>query len=58
MGLHGTSFNDRESFFYREDGLNQNLSDLDLEAVRLLYGGRLKSGMDLEETRKTLGIST
>ena len=58
MGLHGTSFNDRESFFYREDGLNRNLSDLDTEAVRLLYGGRLKSGMDLEETRKTLGIST
>ena len=58
MGLHGTSFNDKESFFYRESGLNQNLSDLDKEAIRLLYGGRLKTGMDLEETKKTLGISS
>jgi hypothetical protein len=57
MGLHGTSFNDRESFFYREPGLNKNLSDLDIEAVRLLYGGRLKSGMDLEEAKKTLGLT-
>ena len=58
MGLHGTSFQDKESFFYREEGLNRNLSDLDIEAIRLLYGGRVKSGMDLEETRKTLGLST
>lgn len=58
MGLHGMSTTDRESFFYREDGLNQNLSDLDTEAIKLLYGGRLKTGVDLEETRKTLGLST
>jgi hypothetical protein len=57
MGLHGTSFQDRESFFYRESGKNRNLSDLDTEAIRLLYGGRLKTGMDLEETRKTLGLT-
>ncbi len=58
MGLHGTSFTSRESFFYREDQLNQELSDLDREAIRLLYGGRLRTGMDLEETRKTLGLIT
>ena len=58
MGLHGTSFTNRESFFYRDDKLNQELSDLALEAIRLLYGGRLKTGMDLEETRKTLGLTT
>lgn len=58
MGLHGTSFTNRESFFYREDQLNHELSDLDREAIRLLYGGRLRTGMDLEETRKTLGLTT
>ncbi|HWQ68147.1 MAG TPA: hypothetical protein VN372_14925 [Methanospirillum sp.] len=57
MGLHGTTFNDQESFFYREEGITRNLSPLDTQAIKLLYGGRLKSGMDLEEAKKTLGLS-
>lgn len=57
MGLHGTSFYDRGSFFYREPGQNMNMSDLDIEAIKLLYGGRLKTGMDLEEAKKTLGLT-
>jgi hypothetical protein len=57
MGLHGTSFNDRESFFYREEGKNKELSDLDIESIKLLYGGGLKSGDTLEDARKSLGLS-
>ncbi|MFH0967977.1 MAG: hypothetical protein V1862_09880 [Methanobacteriota archaeon] len=58
MGLHGTSYNDRESFFYREEGKNKEMSDLDTESIKLLYGGGLKSGDTLENARKNLGLST
>jgi hypothetical protein len=58
MGLHGTSYKNRESFFYREEGVNKNLSDLDMEAIKFLYGGGLKSGNSMEEVKKTLGLST
>ncbi len=58
MGLHGTTFNDRDSFFYREEGKNKELSDLDIESLKLLYGGGLKSGDTLEDARKNLGLST
>lgn len=58
MGMHGTSYTDRESFFFREEGKNKELSPLDIEAIRLLYGGGLKSGDTLEDARKNLGLST
>ncbi|PKL60847.1 MAG: hypothetical protein CVV33_00575 [Methanomicrobiales archaeon HGW-Methanomicrobiales-4] len=58
MGMHGTTYTDRESFFYREEGKNRELSDLDLESIKLLYGGGLKSGDTLEDARKSLGLST
>jgi hypothetical protein len=58
MGLHGTSYKNKESFFYREEGINKNLSDLDMEAIKLLYGGGLKNGNTLEDVRKTLGLTT
>lgn len=56
MGMHGISYKNTESFFYREEGKNQRLSDLDIEAIRLLYGGGLKSESSLEDTKKTLGL--
>lgn len=58
MGLHGTSYKNKESFFYRNEGLNRNLSDLDKEAIKILYGGGLKAGDTLETTRKMFGLST
>jgi len=58
MGMHGVSYNERDSFFYREEGLNSELSELDSHAIKLLYGGRLKTGMDIEEVRKTLGLTS
>ncbi len=56
MGLHGTTYSEQDSFFVKEIGKNTELSSLDEEAVKLLYGGRLTTGMSLEETRKTLGL--
>lgn len=58
MGLHGSTYSEPDSFFYGENDLNRNLTALDKEAIKLLYGGRLKSGIDLEETKKTLGLKT
>ena len=58
MGLHGTSYKNKESFFYRSEGVNRELSDLDIEAIKLLYGGGIKDGETLEDVRKILGLST
>lgn len=58
MGFHGTSYKNKESFFYRNEGVNRNLSELDIESIKLLYGGGIKTGSTLEEVRKILGLST
>ncbi len=59
MGMHGTTYSEKDSFFYQVGGVrNTELSDLDKEAVKLLYGGRLKTGIDMEEMKKTLGLKT
>lgn len=58
MGLHGVSYKNKESIFYRNEGMNRELSDLDKEAIKILYGGGLKSGDTLETARKTFGLST
>nr|WP_319540714.1 hypothetical protein [uncultured Methanospirillum sp.] len=58
MGFHGTSYKNKESFFYRNEGVNRNLSDLDKEAIKVMYGGGLKAGDTLETARKTFGLST
>lgn len=59
MGMHGTTYSEKDSFFYRVGGVrNTELSDLDKEAIKLLYGGRLKTGIDIEEMKKTLGLRT
>jgi hypothetical protein len=38
--------------------MNRELSDLDKEAIKILYGGGLKTGDILENARKTFGLST
>ena len=59
MGMHGTTYSEKDSFFYQVGGVrNTGLSDLDKEAIKLLYGGRLKTGIDMEEMKKTLGLKT
>lgn len=59
MGMHGTTYSEKDSFFYQVGGVrNTGLSDLDKEAIKLLYGGRLKSGVNMEETKKTLGLDS
>jgi len=59
MGMHGTTYSEKDSFFYQVGGArNTELSDLDKEAIKLLYGGRIKSGADMEEVKKTLGLKT
>lgn len=57
IGLHGQTSTHPESFFYKKKGSSTNLSDLDLDAIKLLYGGRLKTGMTPDEIRKALDIS-
>lgn len=56
MGFHGESQSDSDSFFSKTTNYSANLSELDKEAVRLLYGGKLTSGMTLEQVKKHLNI--
>jgi len=59
MGMHGVTYSEKDSFFYHVGGVrNRELSDLDKEAIKLLYGGRIKAGIEMEEMRKTLGLKT
>lgn len=59
MGMHGTTYSEKDSFFYQVgETRNTELSVLDKEAIKLLYGGRLKTGIDMEEMKKTLGLKT
>lgn len=55
MGLHGTS-EDTGSFFSEDNNEMTNLSNLDKEAIRLLYGGRLQAGLDADGLKKELDI--
>lgn len=55
MGFHGESTL-TDSFFNPGNTRQTNLSVLDKEAVRLMYGGRLQSGLDVDGIRKALGI--
>lgn len=56
-GLHGQTNTYADSFFYSKDDIRSNLSLLDKEAIKLLYGGRLSSGMKADEIYKSLDIS-
>ena len=57
MGFHGESPL-KDSFFNPGNTRQTNLSVLDKEAVRLMYGGRLQSGLDVDGIKKALGIES
>ena len=55
MGLGKDSPEYRDSIFY--DGVSEVevFSDLDRAVIRLLYSGRLESGMRRDDVRRALG---
>lgn len=57
LGLHGETQTDPDSFFSSKTNKSVNLSDLDKEAIKLLYGGRLSSNLTADQVRKALDIS-
>lgn len=57
MGFHGESAL-TDSFFNPGNTRQTNLSVLDKEAVRLMYGGRFQSGLDVDGIKKALGIES
>lgn len=57
MGFHGESAQ-KESFFYPGNIKQTSLSELDKEAIRLMYGGRLQSGLDVDGIKKALGMES
>ena len=59
QGFHGVTYNYKDSYFwYKDEQKEKNLSDLDIEAIRFMYGGKLRPGMDLEDTKMALGLPT
>ncbi|HWQ67601.1 MAG TPA: hypothetical protein VN372_12135, partial [Methanospirillum sp.] len=58
MGFHGETTKYQDSFFYRGGNVNTKFSLMDEDAIRLLYGGRLQSGMDVESIKKALNLKT
>jgi len=57
LGLHGETSTEPESFFYTRANSTATLSDLDNDAIQLLYRGRLSTGMNADAIRKALDIS-
>lgn len=57
LGCHGTTYDLKDSYFYPKY-TGDGLSEIDIEAIRLLYGGKLKPGMDLDETKTILGLKS
>lgn len=55
MGFHGESM-DLDSFFNPDNVTSTHLSPLDKEAIKLMYGGRLPAGLDINGIKKSLGI--
>lgn len=56
LGLHGETDTDPDSFFTAGGLRTSELSEMDREAIRLLYGGRLKMGMTAQEVKDTLSL--
>jgi|GEM_PF-1162867 len=54
MGIHGETSTEPTSFFYSKANTSSTLSELDKDAMRLLYGGRLNPGMNADTMRKVL----
>lgn len=57
MGIHGETTKEPDSFFYSKANSSATLSELDKDAIRLLYGGRITSGMNADSMRKALNIN-
>nr|WP_319538664.1 hypothetical protein [uncultured Methanospirillum sp.] len=57
MGIHGETSSEPTSFFYSQANSSVTLSELDKDAIRLLYGGRLTPGMNADTMRKALNIN-
>ncbi|PWR73904.1 hypothetical protein [Methanospirillum lacunae] len=57
LGFHGETSADTDSFFYTKSNYRSNLSELDNEAIELLYGGRLSTGMNVTSIQAALDIS-
>jgi hypothetical protein len=57
MGFHGNS-EDKDSFFYESNFNDTNFSKIDEDAIKLVYGGRIKNDMNLESVRKALGFGS
>lgn len=55
-GLHG-EVSEPDSFFSEKANSSAQLSELDKDAIKLLYGGRLSSGMNADSVRKALDIN-
>jgi len=55
-GLHGETSSEPDSFFSVKANSSATLSELDKDAIKLLYGGRLNSGMNADSMRKALDI--
>jgi len=55
MGFHGESI-DKDSFFYKLNYRDTNLSSMDTDAIKLVYGGRIKKDMDMDSIKKALGF--
>ncbi len=56
-GLHGETSSEPDSFFSVKANSSATLSELDKDTIKLLYGGRLSSGMNADSVRKSLDIS-
>jgi hypothetical protein len=56
-GFHGESSTRPDSYFYKKANMSATLSDMDREAIKLLYGGRLNNQMQPDMVKKALDIS-
>ena len=57
LGLHGETSVYPDSFFYKIVNSSAKLSQIDKEAISLLYGGRLSTNMTADTVRKALDIT-
>ncbi|MBN1165530.1 MAG: hypothetical protein JXA44_00190 [Methanospirillaceae archaeon] len=56
LGFHGNTYDIKDSYFYPKYTGGNILTDIDKEAIRIMYGGKIKPGMDLDETKVVLGL--
>ncbi|MFH0967976.1 MAG: hypothetical protein V1862_09875 [Methanobacteriota archaeon] len=56
-GLHGETSIRPDSYFYKNINISANLSYLDQEVIKLLYGGRMSNDMNPDMIKKTLAIT-